>query len=430
MRGSIDERLAAAGLAPLPRTAWLELDIDALVDNLRLVRELVGPGVQVEPVVKADAYGHGMVPIARALNEAGVDGLCVATFDEAAALREAGLDGRVTVLFPIPPARAREAALLRIGVAAGDGAALEAMLVQLAEHGDPSAPLDIELEIETGLGRGGVVPEAAVEMAAAIAAAGAARLAGVWTHLQASEEPGRTADQIGRFETALAALQSAGLAAPRRHLAASGGVLVPEVPSYDAVRPGLMIYGIAPDEFGADELPPAAAKLRPVMSLRARPVRVADLPAGHGVSYGPTFSTRRPSRIATLPLGYGDGWPRVLSNRASALVRGTRAPIVGNVAMDAMMVDVTDVPGPPVDQSDEFVLLGEQGDDRITAWDLAQARTTNSWEVVTTMSRRLPRVYHASAGPVGVRTLIAVEDRWLGSSFGTETSATWRSTRS
>jgi alanine racemase len=430
VRGSIDERLAAAGLAPLPRTAWLELDIDALRDNLHLVRELVGPGVQVEPVIKADAYGHGMIPIAKALADAGVDGLCVATFDEAAALREAGLDGRVTVLFPIPPARAPEAALLRIGVAAGDGPVLEAMLALLGEHGDLSVPLDIELEIETGLGRGGVMPDAAVAMATAIAAAGAARLAGVWTHLQASEEPGRTADQIRRFESALAALQSAGLAAPRRHLAASGGVLVPEIPSYDAVRPGLMIYGIAPDEFGADEVPPAAVMLRPVMSLRARPVRVADLPAGHGVSYGPTFSTRRPSRIATLPLGYGDGWPRVLSNRASALVRGTRAPIVGNVAMDAMMVDVTDVPGPPVDQSDEFVLLGEQGDERITARDLAQARTTNSWEVVTTMSRRLPRVYHASAGPVGVRTLIAAEDRWLGSNSGTETSATWRSTRS
>jgi alanine racemase len=166
------------------------------------------------------------------------------------------------------------------------------------------------------------------------------------------------------------------------------------------------------------------------MSLHARPVRVADLAAGHGISYGPTFVTTRPSRIATLPIGYGDGWARALSNRAEALVRGVRVPIVGNVAMDAIMVDVTDIAGQPVDVDDEFVLLGEQGGERITANDLARTRTTNSWEVVTTMSRRLARVYHASAGPMGVRTLIGTEDRWLESSSGTATSATSKSMRS
>jgi alanine racemase len=141
------------------------------------------------------------------------------------------------------------------------------------------------------------------------------------------------------------------------------------------------------------------------MALYARPVRVADVPSGTGISYGPTFRTTRPSRIATLPLGYGDGWPRALSNRAWALVRGGRVPLVGNVAMDAVMADVTDVPGPPVDARDEFVLLGASGSARITVGDLAQERTTNSWEVVTGMSRRLPRVYHAAAGAVGLRTL-------------------------
>jgi alanine racemase len=298
--------------------------------------------------------------------------------------------------------------------------------------GDPAAapPLDVELEIETGLGRGGVTAEGLVAVAAAIESAPGARLAGIWTHLQASEDPGRTADQIGRFEAATQMLEGAGIAVPRRHLAASGGILVPAIPSYDAVRPGLMIYGIPPDEFDPGDLPPVAARLRPVLSLLARPVRVADLPAGHGISYGPTFETGRPSRIATLPFGYGDGWSRSLSNRAEALVRGHRAPIVGNVAMDAIMVDVTDIPGAPVDIDDEFVLIGAQGDERIAAVQLAQTRTTNSWEVVTSMSRRLPRVYHASAGVVGVRTLSAVEDRWLGSSSGTGTSANSRSTRS
>jgi len=417
--------------------AWLELDLDALTDNLRLIRELVGPDVQVEPVVKADAYGHGMVPIARALIDAGADGLCVATVDEAVVLREAGLRGRVTVLFPIPPERATEARERHIGIAAGERDQIERILAAIASAepgaaGDPTAvaPLGIELEIETGLGRGGVMAADLVAVASAIETAPGVRLAGIWTHLQASEDPGRTADQIDRFEAANRTLEAAGIAVPRRHLAASGGILVPAIPSYDAVRPGLMIYGIPPDEFEPGDLPPAAGRLRAVLSLHARPVRVADLPAGHGISYGPTFETGRPSRIATLPLGYGDGWSRSLSNRADALVRGHRAPIVGNVAMDAIMVDVTDVPGPPVSQDDEFVLIGAQGDEHITAVQLAQTRTTNSWEVVTSMSWRVPRVYHASAGLVGVRTLSAVEDRWLGSSSGTGTSANSRSTRS
>jgi alanine racemase len=179
-----------------------------------------------------------------------------------------------------------------------------------------------------------------------------------------------------------------------------------EVVAYDGVRPGLAVYGIVPDELEASgRAAGIAGRLRPVMALVARPVRVADLPAGAGISYGPTFRTARPSRIATLPLGYGDGWSRAFSNRASALVRGRRVPLVGNVAMDAVMADVTDVPGLPVDTGDEFVLLGRSGHEQISIGELARLRTTNTWEVVTDMSRRLPRVYHAAAGPVGLRTL-------------------------
>ena len=166
-----------------------------------------------------------------------------------------------------------------------------------------------------------------------------------------------------------------------RHLAASGGMLVDGLAAYDAVRPGLATYGIVPDELVTGPggtapagLEAASAGLVPVLSLHARPVRVAEVPAGWGISYGPSFTTRRPSRIATLPLGYGDGWPRSLSNRASALVRGRRVPLVGNVAMDAVMADVTDVPGEPISVADEFVLLGRQGSERITAAEIAAAR--------------------------------------------------------
>ncbi len=138
---------------------------------------------------------------------------------------------------------------------------------------------------------------------------------------------------------------------------------------------------------------------------------MADLPAGTGISYGPSFTTTRPSRIATLPLGYGDGYPRSLSNRAVALVRGRRVPLVGNVAMDAVMFDVTDLSGPPVTEDDEFVLLGRQGADAISVEEVARWRTTNTWETVTAMARRLPRVYHAGPVLVGLRTLATRRDR-------------------
>ena len=404
-RRPIERRLADAGLPPLPRTAWLEIDLEALADNLAVLRDLAGPGIAVRPVVKADAYGHGAVPVALALEGGGADGFCVAAVDEALELRGAGVRGPILVLYPVPSAWVAEAARLGIAVAGGDRRAL-AETVRAAAAMPTGRTLGIHLEVETGLGRGGLSGEDLVAAAGLIAASPGVALAGLWTHFQAVEDPAGTTAQIARFDAAAASIAAAGIDLPARHVAASAALMTGDVVAYDGVRPGLAVYGIVPDELAA--LPDVAGvgpRLRPVLSLIARPVRVADLPAGAGISYGPTFRTSRPSRIATLPLGYGDGWSRAFSNRAGALVRGRRVPLVGNVAMDAVMADVTDVPGPPVDGSDEFVLLGRSGEQRITVEELARLRTTNTWEVVTDMSRRLPRVYHAASGPVGLRTL-------------------------
>ena len=401
---SIEARLAAAGLPPLPRMAWLELDLGALEGNLAALRAL-GGGVPVHPVVKADAYGHGAVPIARALVVAGAEGLSVATMDEALELREAGITGPIRVLYAIPPELVPDAMEHAITIAVGDGSTIDGLVTAAVGHGNADAePLLVEIEVETGLGRGGTAPEALGGLVERIDSAPLLRLTGVWTHLQASEDAAITGRQLARFDEAARVMSADGRGLPARHVAASGGLLT-GVDAFEGVRPGLSTYGIVPDEL--PDLPDdTRASFRPVMSLHARPIRVADLPAGHGISYGPSFTTSRPSRIATLPLGYGDGFARAHANRAEALVRGDRVPLVGNVTMDAVMADVTDVPGPPVTLADEFVLLGAQGDDRITAADLAQQRTTNTWEVVTLMSARLPRVYHAATGAVvGLRTL-------------------------
>jgi alanine racemase len=370
-------------------------------------------------VVKANAYGHGAVEVARALEGAGAAGFCVAAADEALQLRAAGIRRPILVLYPVPTAIAPDLARRRVAVTAGDLELLRAMAASggsappasggSAPLASSDRPLAIHLEVETGLGRGGF-READLETAAGIVAnAPGLRLAGLWTHLQAPEDLPRTRLQLERFDAASRALRRGGHRLPSRHVAASGGLLLGNAAALDGVRPGLSVYGLVPDELLEMDVPGRNA-LRPVLSLHARPVRVVDLPTGWGIGYGPSFVTSRPSRIATLPLGYGDGWPRSLSNRARALVRGRRAPIVGNVAMDAVMVDVTDVAGPPVTVADEFVLLGRQGEDQIGAADLARTRGTNSWEVVTGMAARLPRVYHAPSGEQGLRTLVSSPD--------------------
>lgn len=372
-----------------------------------MLRGLAGPDVPVHPVIKGDAYGHGVIPVARALASAGAAGFCVATFDEAINLRRARIDLPILVLWGIPAELARLAAGNGIAVTADDRALLQVLLDHLAgEAAEPA--LGIHLEVETGLGRAGLPADALLEAARAIEATPGARLEGMWTHFQAPEDAARTAEQVRRFEAAANELDAAGIVLPR-HMAATGGLVIAGDTGLDAARPGLATYGLLPDEVlvpGWPRLAEGADALRPALSLHARPVRVLEVPAGWGISYGPTFVTQRPSRIATLPLGYGDGWARSLSNRATALVRGVRVPLVGNVAMDGVMADVTDVPGPPITVEDEFVLIGSQGDDRITVADVASARGTNSWEVVTALSARLPRVYDAGAVPREVRTLV------------------------
>jgi len=383
------------------------------------------------------------VPVARALASAGADGLGVATFDEGAALRAAGIECPLLVLYPIPPDLAPEAARLGLTVTAGDADLLARTLESVGRadqpgqrHDEPGrgslppALLAIQVEVETGLGRGGFAEAAIGAAIEAITTAPGARLAGCWSHLAAPEDRTRTSEQERRFLAVATLLGGGGVDLPR-HLVASGGLLAGRVGHLEGVRPGLALYGLVPEGLSVPaELATMAAELRPVLSLHARPVRVVDLPVGSGVGYGPSFVTARPSRIATLPLGYGDGWTRSLSNRAEALVRGRRVPLVGTVAMDAVMADVTDMPGSPVGVDDEFTLLGSQGDETITAAELARSRTTISWEVVTAMARRLPRVYHAAAGPVGLRTLTVERYLWPASSSGTAISATLRSTPS
>lgn len=401
---SIDARLAAAGLPALPRGVWLEIDLDALANNVQVVREMVGPGVELNAVVKADAYGHGLKSVGLAFEAAGADRLCVASLDEALALRDCGVRISILVLFAIPAGGVADAAANGIEIVAADLAGPVEMVDRWAAP-DGDRDLVFHVEVETGLTRGGVMPEDVPALIGRLNEAPRVRIAGLWTHLASPDDESATAAQIAAFERAAALVRNAGLPLPKRHVAATGGLLSGRAPIYEGVRIGLGLYGLIPAGLPMPVPQRAfAERLRPQMALKCRALRIERFSAGVAVSYGGRWRTERESVIATLPVGYADAIPRP-APWGEALVRGKRVPFVGTVAMDAVMADVTDVPDVAMD--DEFVLLGPQGGQQISVDELARARTTIPWEVATSMSYRIPRVYHAGSVLMGIRTLNA-----------------------
>jgi alanine racemase len=398
----------------LRRTAWLEIDLAAIRHNLGLLRSLVGPGVRVAPVIKANAYGHGLVAVGRALDGL-VDAFCLATLDEALELRAAGISARLVTLYPAPADCLDEAAPAGVELSVMSSADAAAIVRWSARRGTParldaSAPIGVHLSVETGFYRGGLASGELVGVAGSLAACPAIRLAGVWSHLASPADASATARQLARFEEATAALSRSGLPLPTRHIAASTSLFVPGAPVMDMVRPGLAMYGWTDPQVSVGPAEAAvAAALRPAMSLRARAVAFNDVPTGEGVGYGGQWVAARPSRVAILPVGYADGFERGLQPGAGALVNGHRVPLVGVVSMDAVAVDVSDVEG--VGYDDEFVLLGRQGSEAITAVDLARARNTIPWEVLTGMAARLGRVYHPLADTRGGDERTEEDDR-------------------
>jgi alanine racemase len=363
--------------------AWVEVDHAALRHNLRVLRELA-PGAEVIGVVKANAYGHGATAVAATLVAEGVSRLAVATVDEAVALRTAGIGAAIVVLWSIGP---DEASL----VAQHD---LEPIVTDERDAGWAAAAgassgrrIGVHLKVDTGLGRQGVDPGNAVALAARIVRDPHLALVGTMSHLAvAGEDEAYTDVQLVRLARVVDAMRSSGIDPGLVHVSASGGILAGHVTHAGAVRPGITLYGLLP-AWARDRDP----GLRPVLRLKARPLRLFELPIGEPVGYGLRFRARRPTRIATLGIGYGDGWPRSHANNGWVLVRGHRAPIVGAVSMDGITVDIGDVPG--VTYDDEFVLIGEQEGARITADEVAEERRTINYEVTTALRARLPRLH-------------------------------------
>jgi alanine racemase len=368
------------------RETRAEIDLGAIRENVLLACRLAGPTAQVMAVVKADAYGHGAAPVARTALTSGASWLGVALPEEAVILREDGIRSRILVLGPITPEQAELVVDHGLDQCVSDPAQAEALDRMARRRG---RVVSIHLKVDTGMGRVGLPPREVRPAVEQLARLPAIRLAGLMTHFADADadDPVFTQEQASRFEAAVQALRDAGIAVPLRHAANSAALLLVPETRLDLVRPGIMLYGCHPR--GARR--PDDPVLHPALRLRTAITQVKELPAGSSVSYGRTFTASRDMRIATIPIGYADGLPRMLSDRGQVLIRGRRAALVGRVCMDMTMVDVTALP--EVRAGDEAVLIGRQGDEEITADEVAALAGTISYEILCRLGPRVPRVY-------------------------------------
>ncbi len=361
------------------------IDLGVLRSNLDYLAGPACGGSEVARmiVVKADAYGHGAVEVARTARAAGVAWLGVALPSEALRLRAAGDEGRILAWLYSPG----DGDLVRcvdedVDLGVGSLGMLRDVATAAAESGRVA---HVHLKIDTGLGRGGCSPDVWPDLLAAAAAASGIEVAGIWSHLASADIPDapETGEQVTAFERALAVAEAMGVRPEVRHLASSGAALTRPETRYDLVRIGIATYGIAPSS--AIEMGP----LRPVMTLRSEVAATKRVPAGHGASYNLTWRAPHETTLALVPLGYGDGLPRT-ARGARVLIRGEQRPIVGRIAMDQVVVDVGDA---PVIAGDEVTVWGPGSVGEPTAQDWAEWDDTIGYEIVTRLGPRVPRLY-------------------------------------
>lgn len=367
-------------------TATATIDLGAIEANVRRIGELTDAAIMT--AVKADAYGHGLIPVAKAALAGGATWLGTAQLSEALAIRSAGITAPILAwLFTPHSTLIEECVREGIDLSAPDVWALD-LIARAGKQAGVRAR--VHLEVDTGMGRGGVrLPDftAVARAARAAEADGALEVVGLWTHLACADEPGRettTAAQYADFDRALAVARREGLTVRVRHIANSAATLRGLEP-YDLVRPGLACYGLSPLAQS-----PAELGLTPALRLTSELATIKAVPAGAGVSYGHTYTTDRETRIGVVPLGYGDGIPRHASNHVSVLVNGTLVPLVGRVCMDQFMVDLGELEAAP---GDEVILFGDGSAGEPTAHDWAEGSGTINYEIVTRLGSRIPRTY-------------------------------------
>ena len=382
------------------RPVWAEVSLGALRHNFRALQQYVGPPTTVCAVVKADAYGHGAVECARALEQAGAAWFGVTSAEEGIALRQGGVRGRILLLSGFWHGEAEYVVQQKLTPTIWEPwhiADLEAMATKLGVARQP-----IHLKIDTGMTRLGADLANVPALGEALGKSDRLELEGVFTHLASSEIVGDTGvrEQLARFAEVPSLLQGYGLSPRYYHTANSGAVATTPGSWQDMVRPGIALYGYFPPIKAADG---AALKtvpeselavqleLQPALEWKTRIISVREVPAGRAVGYGGTYTTAQPTRVAILPVGYADGLHRALSNRGRFLVRGEYAPVLGLVSMDLTAVDVGHIPA--ANAGDEVRLIGRDGDRSVTPLDHATWGSTVLYEILCSISKRVPRKY-------------------------------------
>jgi alanine racemase len=372
------------------RPTWAEVDLNRLDRNFLALRRFLPGHVKIVAVIKADAYGHGAIPVARRLTKLGVDMLAVAILEEAMAIRHAGIRCPVLLLNGFWPGQEHEIIRYELTPAIYRLQLLD-QLEQAASRAKRSVAY--HLKINTGMSRLGVELEEALVFLQRGAKSSWTRCEGLYTHLSSAEDSQSRSNeaQIGRFRTILTFAEQSGIRVGWRHAANSAGILNLKESWFDAVRPGLVLYGINPLPTPAVEL-----SINPVLSWKTRVMQVRSIKSGSAIGYGDTYTVSRDSVIAALPVGYTDGLLRSLSNRGQVLIQGRQAPIVGTISMDLTLIDVTQITSPQV--GDEVVLIGKQGDREIRAEEVGRLAGTIPYEILCRIGSRVPRIYIDDSG--------------------------------
>lgn len=367
---------------------YAEIDLDAVVSNMEAMHRVIKEDTKIMAVVKADGYGHGALPIARAIDGLPyLYGYAVATFEESMALRQGGFIKPILILGYVFPDQYEE--LIRADIR--PTVFTFEMAQELSDAaGKLGRDCNIHFAVDTGMSRIGYqVDEEAADEMARIAKLPHIVVEGIFTHFATADEPDKekTYAQLARYQKMTAMLEARGVSIPLRHSSNSAGIIdIPEA-NLDLVRAGIILYGLWPS---ADVCRERLA-LRPAMSLITHVSCVKELPAGREISYGGTWRTDAPCRIATIPVGYADGYARSLSNKGTVLIHGKRAPIRGRICMDQFMVDVTGIPD--VKCGDSVVLVGRDGDEQITMEELGNISGRFNYEFVCGIGKRVPRIF-------------------------------------
>jgi alanine racemase len=364
---------------------WAEIDLDAIAHNAAVLKAHAGAQTEVMAVVKANAYGHGAVPVSRAALEGGATRLAVHRSLEGIQLRQAGIAAPILIMGYTLPAQSEQVVRWDLTPTVNSKPQAEALAAAAAGEGKV---LPIHVKVDTGMSRYGLLPDEVLDFVRFLSGLPGLLLEGLYTHHSVADLADKTftRHQFSIYMDVVKRLEEAGFTFPLKHVANSATALdLPEM-ALDMVRCGIVLYGLRPSE----EVEPAIP-LGPALTLKSRVARVRTLPPGASISYGRTYITEKPTRVALVPVGYGDGYHRILSNRGAVLIRGQRAPIVGRVCMDQFVVNVDHIPA--VRLHDEVVLIGRQGEGYIPAEEVARWAETIVYDVITSLLPRVVRIY-------------------------------------